>query len=32
MRPEGWVFLTLSWAGILALCIFCFIRVLSKKK
>jgi len=32
MRLGGWLFLVLSWAVILGLTIFCFIKVFSKKE
>ena len=24
MKPEGWIFLGISWIGIIGLCVFCF--------
>ncbi len=27
MTPGGWIFLILSWAVIIALCVFCFWKV-----
>jgi hypothetical protein len=31
MKLEGWIFFILSWGFILALCIYCFTRIFSKK-
>lgn len=31
MNPGGWIFLGLSWAGIIGLTVFCFIKIFSKK-
>jgi hypothetical protein len=31
MHPTGWLFLSLSWSGILGLTIFCFARLLRKR-
>lgn len=31
MRPEGWLFMILSWGAILAVTVFCFARVFRKK-
>ena len=32
MRLSGWAFLILSWGFIMLLTIFCFYRILTKKK
>ena len=32
MRESGWLFLVLSWGFIIALVIFCFYKIFSKKK
>ncbi len=32
MRLYGWIFLIVSWAGIISLAIFCFWKVFSKKE
>lgn len=32
MKPSGWLFLTLSWGLIVALCVFCLRRVLRTPK
>lgn len=31
MTAGGWIFLTVSWLAILALAVFCFKKVFSKK-
>ena len=31
MRPDGWLFLILSWGLIVGLTAFCFVQVLRKK-
>lgn len=30
MNTSGWLFLMLSWAGILGLAVFCFVRIFQK--
>lgn len=32
MRPDGWVFLAVSWGLITGLCIFCFARIFGQRK
>jgi len=32
MKPSGWAFLILSWGFISGLVIFCFYKILTKKK
>lgn len=32
MTTAGWVFLTLSWGGILALAVFCYLRILKSNQ
>ena len=32
MTPLGWIFMVLSWATIIGLTFFCFLRIFSKKK
>jgi len=32
MKPSGWIFMALSWGLIIALSVFSFYKVLSKKK
>ena len=32
MTPAGWILLILSWGFIIALNVFCFVKVLGKKK
>jgi len=32
MKPEGWLFLGLSWGFILALCAFCFLRMFQTRR
>lgn len=32
MRPSGWAFLMLSWGFIIGLVIFCFYKILTRKK
>ena len=32
MRPDGWIFLGVSWAMITGLCIFCFDRIFGRRK
>jgi len=32
MNPSGWLFLILSWAFILGLVVFCFVKIFTKKK
>lgn len=31
MRPEGWIFMIISWTAILSVFIFCLIRTLGSK-
>lgn len=31
MRLEGWIFLVVSWSGILGVFVFCLIRTLGSK-
>ena len=30
MRPDGWIFLTVSWGLIVGLCAFCLRRILRR--
>jgi len=32
MKPSGWIFLIVSWGVIAGLSIFCFYKVITKKK
>lgn len=32
MKPLGWIFLVLSWACILGLVFFCFMKIFKKKE
>jgi hypothetical protein len=32
MNTAGWVFMIFSWAALLAMSIFCFIKVFSKRE
>jgi len=32
MRPSGWAFLAISWIFIIALTVFCFYEIFTKKK
>lgn len=32
MRPEGWIFLIVSWSVIIGMAVFTFSKVLSSKK
>ena len=32
MRASGWAFLVISWVSITALTVFCFYKILTKKK
>jgi len=32
MDFAGWIFIFVSWGGIITLAVFCFIRIFSKKK
>lgn len=32
MRPDGWLFLLVSWGAILALAAFCFSRIFRAKR
>jgi hypothetical protein len=32
MRPDGWIFLGVSWALILGLCVFCFNRIFARRR
>jgi hypothetical protein len=31
MKPEGWIFMIVSWSGILGVFVFCLIRTLGSK-
>ncbi len=32
MKTSGWIFLISSWGFIIILCVFCFYKILTKKK
>ena len=32
MNAGGWTLLILSWSGIIALVVFCFVKIFTKKK
>lgn len=32
MKTSGWIFLIFSWGSITALSVFCFYKILTKKK
>jgi hypothetical protein len=31
MRPEGWIFIAISWGAILSLFAYCMVRILQQK-
>ena len=32
MRASGWAFIIISWSSIISLTVFCFYKILTKKK